>query len=59
MGVVWVLMIPASWPLFSGTLFKIPGVLTWAWLFLTSKVIEAVRGQKYPCEAKKKHEGVE
>ena len=29
-------------------LFKIPGILTWAWLFLTSEVIEAVRGQKRP-----------
>jgi hypothetical protein len=29
-------------------LFTIPGVLTWAWLFLTSEVIEAVRGQKRP-----------
>ena len=34
--------------LFSPNLFKIPGVLTWAWLILTSEVIEAVRGHKWP-----------
>ena len=33
-------------------LFKILCVVTWAWLFLTSEVIEAVIGQKHPLEAK-------
>ena len=33
-------------------LFTILCVVTWAWLFLTSKVMEAVRGQKQPSEAK-------
>ena len=33
-------------------LFKILCVVTWAWLFLTSEVMEAVRGQKHPLEAK-------
>ena len=36
--------------LFSVNLFKIAGVITWAWLFLTSKVIEAVIGQKHNSE---------
>ena len=46
MGVVWILILP-------GNLFKITGVLTWAWLFLTSDLMEAARGQKHPSEAKK------
>ena len=31
----------------SMNLFKILCVVTWAWLFLTSEVLEAVRGQKH------------
>ena len=33
-------------------LFKIVCVVTWAWLFLISEVMEAVRGQKHPLETK-------
>ena len=34
-------------------------VMTWAQSFLTSEVMEAVRGQKHPWEAKKRHETVD
>ena len=37
----------------SMNLFKILWVVAWAWSFLTSEVMEAVRGQKKPLEAKK------
>ena len=36
----------------SMNLFKKFWVVTWAWPFLTSEVMEAVRGQKHPLEAK-------
>ena len=32
-------------------LFKIICVVTWAWLVLTSEIMEVVRGQKHPTEA--------
>ena len=34
----------------SMNLFEILSVITWAWLFLASMVVEAVRGQKLYCE---------
>ena len=37
----------------SMNLFKILCIVTWAWTFLTTKVMEALRGQKHPLEAKK------
>ena len=36
----------------SMNLLQMPCVIAWAWSFLTSKVMEAVRGQKHPSEAK-------
>jgi hypothetical protein len=39
-------------------LFKIPSIVTWLQQFSTSKVMEAVRGQKTFLRGPKKHEGV-
>ena len=63
MGVVWMLILPASRPnhtfykkIVFRIFFLISAVLTWTWLFLSSDLMEA---KNTPAKPKKKHKGVE